>query len=137
MARIFISYRREDTMSATGRLSERLRERFGPDEVFRDLDTIAAGTEFSQAIADAIRAAKVVLVMVGREWLDAKRPDGVRRLDDPADYVRHEIELALEVKVMLILVVTDEGKVIEVFRNAPDHRQNRGFRVLSDEDLGA
>jgi len=107
MPRIFVSYRREDTSSATGRLTDRLRERFGDDEVFRDLDTIDAGTEFSKAIVDSIREAKAVLVMVGREWLNSMRPDGVRRIDDPADYVRLEVELALESQVVLIPVLVE------------------------------
>ena len=37
MARIFVSYRREDTAGYAGRLFDTLRKAFGPKNVFRDI----------------------------------------------------------------------------------------------------
>lgn len=39
------------------------------------------------------------------------RDDGVRRLDDPADYVRREIELALEADTLLVPVLVEGAAV--------------------------
>ena len=44
--RIFMSYRREDTAMAAGWLYDRLRERFGASQIFKDVDTIRPGEDF-------------------------------------------------------------------------------------------
>jgi len=92
---IFLSYRRSDSVGAAGRLFDRLAEHFGADQVFRDIDSIEAGENFEESIRDALRLAIVVLVVIGPRWLEARSQDGTRRIDDPADYVRREIEMAL------------------------------------------
>ena len=40
---IFISYRRDDSRGASGRVWDWLRIGFGPDRVFRDVASIGAG----------------------------------------------------------------------------------------------
>ena len=60
MPEIFISYRRDDSRGATGRLADKLVQHFGPEQVFRDLDAIEAGENFQRAIVDAVRAASVI-----------------------------------------------------------------------------
>jgi hypothetical protein len=92
---VFVSYRRDDVPDATDRLTEDLRERFGHENVFIDIDSIEIGADFVEVIADWVARADVFLAVIGRNWIDAKRPDGQRRIDDPADYVRIEIEAAL------------------------------------------
>ena len=92
---IFLSYRRSDSVGAAGRLFDRLAEHFGADQVFRDIDSIEAGENFEESIRNALRLATVVLVVIGPRWLEARSQDGARRIDDPADYVRREIETAL------------------------------------------
>ena len=94
MAGIFISYRRDDSRGFAGRLADALDAAFGSDFVFRDIDDIAPGADFIKAITGRLAEIDVVLVVIGPDWLEA-RQDGRRRLDDPADFVRLEIELAL------------------------------------------
>lgn len=94
MSGIFISYRRDDSRGFAGRLADALDVAFGSDFVFRDIDDIAPGADFIHAITSRLAAVDVVLVVIGPDWL-AARNDGGRRLDDPADFVRVEIELAL------------------------------------------
>ena len=53
----------------------------------------------------------VVLVMIGRHWLDASGPDGQPRLFDPGDYVCLEIATALEREIPIIPVLV-EGAVM-------------------------
>lgn len=109
MAAIFISYRRADSQSATGRLADDLTHRFGEDAVFRDLQAIEAGEDFTRAIEDGIRNATVVLVVIGRHWLDARGPDGKRRLDQDSDYVRREMETAHDARVPIIPILVEDA----------------------------
>jgi len=106
MAEIFLSYRRDDSTSATGRLADALEAHFGDDRVFRDRE-IAAGENFVEAIRRSVESATVVLVVVGRRWLGASDDAGRRRLDDPADFVRLEIELALAARAAVVPVLVE------------------------------
>ena len=93
--RIFLSYRREDASGHAGRLYDALVDRFGPDNVFMDVDTIQLGSDFAAVIESAVNRCDVVVALVGRRWLSAEDADGRRRLDDPDDFVRLELESAL------------------------------------------
>lgn len=87
---VFISYRRDDSRHAAGRLSDRLKQRFAADRVFIDVGGIAPGAVFPQAIDDAMASCKVLLAVIGEHWLNAADGGGRRRLNDPSDYVRLE-----------------------------------------------
>ena len=104
--KIFISYRRDDSGDIAGRIRDRLVDEFGSDSVYMDIDSIPIGVDFRKHIDAAVRQCDVLLVVIGTEWLNASDPNGVRRLDDPADFVRLEIEAALrrEVPVIPLLV---------------------------------
>jgi predicted ATPase len=104
--RVFLSYRREDAAGHAGRLTDHLLDRFGQGSVFVDVDSIEAGADFTAEIERAIAGSDAVLVVIGPGWLDARTPSGVRRLDEPADFVRREVEAALssEVRVIPVLV---------------------------------
>ena len=104
--RIFLSYRREETGYAAGWLYDRLNERFNNGQVFKDVDSIKLGEDFIDAIATAVESCDVLLALIGDRWLTITGPDGRRRLDDPADFVRLEIETAMtrDVRVIPILV---------------------------------
>jgi len=106
MAEIFLSYRRDDSTSATGRLADALEAHFGDDRVFRDHE-IGAGDDFVEAIRRSVESATVVLVVVGRRWLGASDAAGRRRLDDRGDFVRLEIERALETRVTVVPVLVE------------------------------
>jgi TIR domain len=106
---IFLSYRRADAAGTAGRLFDRLSQHFGAEQVFRDIDSIEAGDNFEQSIRDALRTATAVLVVIGPRWLDLRRDDGKRRIDDPLDYVRREIELALSSDSIVIPVLVESA----------------------------
>ena len=107
MALIFVSYRRHDTQSATGRLCDKLQAHFGADQVFHDIESIEPGDDFTAAITSKITASSVVLVMIGRHWLDATGPDGRSRLFDPGDYLCLEIATALEHEIPVIPILVE------------------------------
>ena len=110
MSRCFISYRRDDSADVTGRLSDRLKSRFGSDAVFLDIDGIPLGVDFRRSLAGELDHCDVLLAVIGDYWLNASYQDGpkqgTRRLDDPDDYVRIEIETALarDIPIVPLLV---------------------------------
>ena len=99
MAKIFISYRRDDSAGHAGRLYDRLRDHFGPDQVFMDIDAIVAGRDFVDAVRRAVRGCDGLVAIIGREWLTISDASGSRRLDDPGDLVRQEIATALDLGI--------------------------------------
>jgi hypothetical protein len=95
-SRIFISYRRDDAAGEAGRLADHLQRRFGAARIFLDIETIEPGTDFVEVLRRSLSETAAVLVVVGRRWLDITDATGLRRrLDDPADFVRQEVEQAL------------------------------------------
>jgi TIR domain-containing protein len=103
--RIFVSYRRSDSQGWAGRLGERFARAFGDVALFFDIESIAPGDDFVEAIDRSLAESEVALVLIGPGWLTASLPDGRRRLDDPGDFVRLEIETALARKVRVIPVL--------------------------------
>jgi hypothetical protein len=109
--RIFISYRREETAYPAGWLYDRLAERFGSGQVFKDVDSIQLGDDFVAVITGAVGSCDVLLALIGKEWLTATDERGRRRLDDPDDFVRLEVEAALAREVRVIPILVDGAKM--------------------------
>ncbi len=103
---IFICYRRDDAAGYAGRLYDSLEREFGADSLFRDIDTLQPGDDFEEGIRAVLGCCDVVLAILGPRWLDSKDTDGRRRIDDESDFVRFEIQTALErgVRVIPLLV---------------------------------
>jgi hypothetical protein len=105
--RIFISYRRQETAYPAGWLFDRLAARFGPEQIFKDIDSIELGDDFVEVIEDAVGACDVLLAVIGTEWRTITGEDGKPRIEDPGDFVRLEIETALARDVLVIPVLVD------------------------------
>jgi len=99
--RIFLSYRRSDAGGYAGRLHDRLEGAFGAGEVFRDVDSLRGGERWTDRLELAIARSSVMVVVIGPDWLTVANDRG-RRLDDPDDHVRQEIEAALRSGLPLI-----------------------------------
>lgn len=106
MTRIFLSYRRDDSAYVANQLRDEFTDFFGAGSVFFDVDSIPVGTDFRQYIHDEVAQCDALIVLIGNRWLDA-RSDGRRRLDDPNDYVRIEIESALQRDIPVIPVLLE------------------------------
>src|SRR3972149_3057422 len=100
--RVFLSYRREDSAGHAGRLADHLLDRFGSGSVFMDVESIGAGGDFTEGIERSTGAAEAVLVVIGPGWVEARTASGSRRLDEPEDFVRREIEVALASEARVI-----------------------------------
>ena len=107
--KLFVSYRRDDSEYAADRITERLSAHFGTSEIVYDIDTIPYGEDYRSYIADQISECGVLLAIIGRSWLDMRVKDGPRkgerRIDEPDDLVRIEIEAAHEAQMRVIPVV--------------------------------
>jgi hypothetical protein len=142
MRRLFLSYRREDSLDITGRICDRLAARFGRESVFMDVDTIPFGVDFREHMNKWVTTCDVVLVVIGETWLDAAHAEGAqkgaRRLSDPADFVRIEVEAALARNIPVIPVLVGSatmparealppGLAALTYRNAAEVRSGRDF----------
>jgi hypothetical protein len=108
---IFISYRRQDSGDVTGRIYDRLVQQFGREAIFKDVDSIPLGVDFRISLGDAVGQCNLLLAVIGRQWLSSQNESGARRLDDPRDFVRIEIEAALQrdIPVIPLLVQGSEA----------------------------
>ena len=75
-----------------------------------DLDSIEAGLEFDDVIREAVTSCSVLVALIGRQWTTINDDEGNRRLDNPDDLVRFEIQAALERDKRVIPVLVDGAK---------------------------
>jgi len=107
---IFLSYRREDTAPYARLLQSQLSERIPDAQVFMDLDSIEPGRDFADVIREAVDSCAVLVALIGRQWATIADEEGRRRLGAPDDYVRFEVQTALERGVRVIPVLVDEAR---------------------------
>jgi TIR domain len=108
---IFISYRRDDTIDTVGRIYDHLKHDFDERRLFLDVDRQVGGDDFRESIHAALNRSDVVLAVIGPRWLSASNDEGQRRLDDPGDWVRIEIESALASGVRLMPVLVQGARM--------------------------
>ncbi len=100
---MFINYRGSDAASSAAFLHAELSDRFGADSVFLDYESLALGYDFIPQLLVRVRRCAVLLVVVGDRWLDGEI--GQRPIDDPSDWVRREIQEALERDIPVVPVL--------------------------------
>ena len=74
--RVFISYRREETAYPAGWLFDRLADRYGRGQIFKDIDSIELGDDFVEVITTAVGSCDVLLALIGDQWLTITDEDG-------------------------------------------------------------
>lgn len=114
--KVFVCYRREDTAGHAGRLYDRLNLRF-PGRVFMDVAGIGLGTRWAQVIEQTLESCEVVLLLIGRRWLE-RLSDGPRRIDDPDDPLRAEVTTALRLQRRIVPVLVG-GAVMPAAEDLP------------------
>lgn len=100
----FISYRRSDSLAATRGLAEQLRAIFGFSQIFID-STIDIGQKWPERIQQSLLSTNVVLAVIGPGWLTAADKYGRRRLDIESDWVRHELQEAIQLEIPIIPIL--------------------------------
>jgi hypothetical protein len=136
VTRIAISYRRDDSAAITGRVFDRLVAHYGVGSVFRDIDNIPLGVDFRDHINTVLAGTDITLVVIGKDWLGTRR--GRRRIDNPADPVRVEVETALRNGIPVVPVLVD-GAAMPTADQLPNSLSELAYRnaleVSSDRDF--
>jgi hypothetical protein len=70
--KVFISYRRDQSATTTGRIHDWLVQRLPRKDVFFDIDSIEYGADFERRIQAEIPRCKAVLAIIGPHWLTAE-----------------------------------------------------------------
>jgi TIR domain len=111
VAKIFISYRRDDSSGQAGRVFDRLEREFGRDRLFMDVDAVPLGVDFMKVLREEVAKCSALLAVIGPRWLDACDEQGIRRLDNPKDFVRVELAAALQRAIPVIPILLDGARV--------------------------
>jgi hypothetical protein len=110
MASIFISYRRDDTGDIAGRVYDWLKTGFGKSEVFLDVEK-GGGGRWLERIQGEASSCKVMLVLIGKNWLTVQDEAGRPRLSDKNDNVRTECRIGLQKRALMIPTIIDSAQV--------------------------
>jgi TIR domain len=123
----FISYREDDAKPWALLIRDELVQVFGERYVYLDKDALQAGNWRDQ-LQLALDRCGVVLVVMGKRWLDARDKDGARRLDVPNDVHRQEIATALARKDVTVIPVLVDGSTMPQREELPED-----IRALTDQ----
>ncbi len=132
----FISYRRSQNTWQARDIRKELARRYGESRVFMDASSIDYGESFPDRIASAIRGCSVILGLIGPHWLEPTA--GSRRIDDPNDWVRRELEAALQRQEALVIPVLLDGASAPAAADLPETIQGLATLhavVIVGEDL--
>jgi hypothetical protein len=139
MTSIFISYRRSDSMAYTGRIYDRLAAAFGAKNLFKDVDNIPPGKDFRSVLNEALNHANVLLVIIGPQWTLTSDDYGHRRLEDPEDFVRIEVETGLKRDDVLVIPVLVNDAMMPTAESLPANLKALAYRngvvVRNDPDF--
>ena len=137
--KIFISYRRADSKYVVDRIRDRLIAAYGEDAVFRDIESIPLGQNFSSVLDEATATCNVMLVVIGPQWAGITDAQGNKRLFDPGDFTRIEIETGLAHKEILVIPVLVMNAMMPGPQDIPESLGNLLFRnaisVRNDPDF--
>lgn len=109
--KVFISYRRSDSAAEARNVYNALVDALSAEEVFIDTSDIAVGDRWRTELETALQQAQYVVVVIGPNWLKAQDEAGYRRLDQPHDWVRKELEIALRTGKVVCPVLVGGAKM--------------------------
>jgi hypothetical protein len=127
MPKIFCCYRRNDSSHQAGRIFDHLALHFSKDELFKDVDSMPLGLDFRKVLTEKVVQCDVLLALIGDSWLRSADATGARRLDDPSDFVRIEIETALGRGIPVIPVLVGQAGVPRP-EDLPDEMRELAYR---------
>lgn len=111
---IFINYRQIDCLPLANTLADTLKHHLGQDIYFLDKENLNYRNSITKEILQHIKSAKVLLALIGPDWILATDKDNDKRLLDPSDWVRREIELAKEQGKTIIPILSEGVKHSQV-----------------------
>ncbi|MHA4948007.1 toll/interleukin-1 receptor domain-containing protein [Micromonospora sp. SD19] len=140
MAKVFVSYRNNDDPSTAVLLAEAIDQKFGEGTAFFDSKSIPLGSDFRSILWGQLAKCVAMVVVVGPKWLLRDGERG-RRIDREDDFVRQEIEFALQIGIGVIPVLVGgavrlKAGELPASLSALADRQYLTFRHRSiDQDL--
>jgi len=134
MKKIFISYRRADAEYAAGALGRELRSYFGEEQVFRDKEDIGAGVSWKQHVLHEIDHDSALLVLIARDWANARDARGERRLDNPEDPLRLEIRDGIQDRATVIPILLENAQMPAEADLPPDIKPMADFNAVPLRD---
>ncbi|MEL7031280.1 MAG: TIR domain-containing protein [Pseudomonadota bacterium] len=105
MTKLFLSYRREDSKHATGRLYLEMRKEFSSRDIFFDVENIEGGVDFVDKLESTVARSDVLLALIGRKWNEEKR------LLDTRNHVRRELAAANSNGVAILPILIDDAPI--------------------------
>jgi TIR domain len=137
--KIFISYRRADSKYVVDRIRDRLIDVYDEDAIFRDLESIPLGQNFSDVLKVATTTCEVMLVVIGPQWTSITDEQGNKRLFEPNDFTRLEVEAGLNNQKILVIPVLVMGArmpgVDEIPDTLVDLRLRNAISIRNDPDF--
>jgi hypothetical protein len=133
MRKSFISYRQERGLEVRA-FCEKLKNKFGRDNMFLDVDRKVPGEKWWPITERELRDSDAVFVMIDDEWLVDKQ--GHRRLDDKDNWVRREIEIALTEQIPIFPVLIEDAtmpKADDLPESLRDLAEFQGIRLRNEE----
>jgi hypothetical protein len=109
MAKMFISYRRDESKGYVGRLYDSFLSYFDKNQILVDIYTIESGEDFVTAIERAVSSCDTLIAIIGPKWLEIRDKKGIQRIKKSSDYVRLEIAAALKHKLQIIPVLVEHA----------------------------
>lgn len=119
--RIFLSYRRADSIAVTGRIYDRLVTAFGAENVFKDEDNIPPGANFESVLENQLSMCDVMLIIIGQTWASVKDEAGNPRLHQESDTVRMEVQTALgRTDRLMVIPILVNNATIPTIQELPE-----------------
>lgn len=142
MPKIFISYRRESAEADAGRLGDRLKNKFGADSVFVDVENLTPGVNFPDHLKDVLCDCLVMVVVIDKNWTARDNESLDWLADSNFDFVAYEIEVALHNNLKIVPVLINSAKMpqaailpVKIKKLAQHHAANlRGESYESDSN---
>ncbi len=131
MAKIFICYRREDSKWPAQWIYNDLTNHFGAESVVFDVDTIPLGTDFREYLNHQVSKCEILLAVIGDQWIELLK----QRLDQPNDFVRIEIQAALERNIPVVPVLVGKAPVPNT-KNLPPELMTLAYRQATEVHAG-
>lgn len=94
-AQLFLNYRRQDSEPILARLLDTLGRELLPGQVFADTE-ITPGDNWRERLRLEVGQCSLFFCLIGKRWFSIRGLGERRRLDEPEDWVRFELEMALE-----------------------------------------
>lgn len=124
LAKVFISYRRDDAKWQAREIYRALTQVLPRDSVFIDVDSIPPGTDFVTVLEGWVDQCDILLALIGPGWLEATDPKtGRHRLDNPNDFVRIELRKGLARGIAVVPVLLDGAPIPDRDRLPDDLKQ--------------